>query len=256
VTPGPAAGSPILVNETLARRLFGDAVPLGRRIGFAALRSQPAHERVVVGVVRDVRSPLDEPELMTYTPFVLGEAYSATRPTVMVRSDRPLRDAADRVRGHVAAIDPALAMGPPSLLTDWIARSVANRRVQAWVFTMLGALGFVLAAVGLYGLLAQIVTERAREFGIRMAIGADRRHVMGLVGRLALWIAALGSAAGLGLAAFGSKLVETQLVGVGRFDVVVYAASASLLVAVTVVACLLPARRAARVDPVEVLRSE
>jgi ABC-type antimicrobial peptide transport system permease subunit len=110
--------------------------------------------------------------------------------------------------------------------------------------------------VGLYGLLAQIVTERAREFGIRMAIGADRRHVMGLVGRLALWIAALGSAAGLGLAAFGSKLVETQLVGVGRFDVVVYAASASLLVAVTVVACLLPARRAARVDPVEVLRSE
>jgi predicted permease len=255
-TPAPAEGAPIVVSESLARRFFGDVSPLGRRMAFPATSAQPGHERVVVGVVRDVRSPLRDPELLAYSPFVLGAAYSARRPTVMVRSDRPLRDAGERVRAHVAAIDPALAMAPPRLLTDWLARQVANRRAFAWVLTLLGGLGFVLAAVGLYGLLAQIVTERAREFGIRMAIGAGRRHVIGLVVRLALWIAILGGAAGLGLAAFGSQLVETQLVGVTRFDLGVYAVSAALLVAVILAACLIPAQRAARVDPVEVLRSE
>ena len=211
---------------------------------------------MVVGVVRDVRSPLREPELLAYTPFVIGTSYSARRPTVMVRTDRPLRDAGDRVKGHVAAIDPSLAMAPPRLLADWLLRQVANRRAFAWVLTLLGGLGFVLAAVGLYGLLAQIVTERAREFGIRMAIGADRRHVIGLVVRLAAWVAVIGGTVGLALAGLGSRLVETQLVGVGRFDVIVYATSAGLLIAVILIACLMPARRAANVDPVEVLRSE
>jgi ABC-type antimicrobial peptide transport system permease subunit len=160
------------------------------------------------------------------------------------------------VKAHIAAIDPSLGIAPPRLLTDWLARQVANRRAFAWVLTLLGALGFVLAAVGLYGLLAQVVTERAREFGIRMAIGADRRHVIGLVVRLAAWIAAIGGTAGLALAAFGSKLVETQLVGVGRFDLAIYAASVALLGAVILLACLIPAHRASRVDPVEVLRAE
>ena len=174
----------------------------------------------------------------------------------MVRTGLPGRDAGERVRAHVAAIDPALALAPPRLLTDWLARYVANRRVFAWVLTLLGGLGFVLAAVGLYGLLAQIVTERAREFGIRMAIGADRRHVIGLVVRLAAWIAVLGGTAGLGLAAFGSRLVESQLVGVGRFDPTLYAVSVVLLGAVILAACLIPARRASKVDPVDVLRAE
>ncbi len=256
VTAAPAAGAPIVVSESLARRLFGDQTALGRRIAFAPIRSEPAHERLVVGVVRDVRSPLREPELLAYTPFVIGTSYAARRPTVMVRSDRPLRDAGDRVKAHVAAIDPSLAIAPPRLLTDFLARQIANRRAFAWVLTLLGGLGFVLAAVGLYGLLAQIVTERAREFGIRMAIGADRRHVIGLVVRLAAWIAVIGGTAGLALAAFGSRLVETQLVGVGRFDPALYAVSVGLLGAVILAACLIPAARAARVDPVDVLRAE
>jgi putative ABC transport system permease protein len=256
VTPASAAGAPVVVSEALARRLFGDEAAIGRRIAFPSISAEPAHDRLIVGVVRDVRSPLREPELLAYSPFVLGMAYSARRPTVMVRTDRPLRDAGERVKVHVAAIDPSLAMAPPRLLTDWLARQVANRRALARVLTLLGGLGFVLAAVGLYGLLAQIVSERAREFGIRMAIGADRRHVIGLVATLAVWIAVLGGSLGLGLAALGSKLVETQLVGVSRFDFAVYAASAALLVLVILTACLVPAQRAARVNPVEVLRSE
>jgi predicted permease len=256
MTPAPAAGAPIIVSESLARRLFGDANALGRRIAFPRNSVNPAHERPVVGVVRDVRSPLRQPELLAYTPFVIFASYAARRPTIMVRTDRSFRDASERVKAHIAAIDPSLGIAPPRLLTDWLARQVANRRAFAWVLTLLGALGFVLAAVGLYGLLAQVVTERAREFGIRMAIGADRRHVIGLVVRLAAWIAAIGGTAGLALAAFGSKLVETQLVGVGRFDLAIYAASVALLGAVILLACLIPAHRASRVDPVEVLRAE
>ncbi len=256
MTAAPPAGAPIILSESLARRLFGEDIALGKRVGFAPTRGEPAHEKLVVGVVRDVRSPLREPELLAYTPFVIGTSYSARRPTVMVRSDRPLRDAGDRVKAHVAAIDPSLAMSPPRSMTNWLAGQVANRRAFAWVLTLLGGLGFVLAAVGLYGLLAQIVTERAREFGIRMAIGADRRHVIGLVVRLAAWIAVIGGTAGLALAAFGSRVVESQLVGVGRFDPALYAVSLGLLAAVILAACLIPASRAARVDPVDVLRTE
>ena len=256
LTPAPPAGAPVIVNESLARRVFGDASPLGRRLSVPASRGTPAHERLVVGVVRDVRTPLGDQELFAYSPFVVGQGYSATRPTVMVRTDLSFRDVTERVRTHVAAIDPALAMGPPRLLTDWVGRYATNRRVQAWVFTMLGVLGFELAAVGLARLHTQMVGERAREFGIRMAIGADRRHVISLVVRLAAWIAAIGGAAGLALAAFGSRLVAAYLVGVTRFDPALYAVSMALLGAVILLACLVPASRAARVDPVEVLRAE
>lgn len=257
LTTATPVGSPVILSETLARRLFGEADPIGRRVAVPATRSQPSHDRLVVGIARDVRSPLAaKPETFLYTPFAMGESYSAMRPVLLVRSDRPVRDVAERVKAHTAAIDPSLALGPPLTLEGSLARMLANRRVFAWVLTLLGGLGFVLAAVGLYGLLAQIVSERTREFGIRMAIGADRRHVVSLVARLALWVAVLGGAAGLGLAAFGSQLVETQLVGVGRFDLGVYAVSAALLVAVILAACLIPAQRASKVNPVEVLRSE
>jgi ABC-type antimicrobial peptide transport system permease subunit len=121
---------------------------------------------------------------------------------------------------------------------------------------MLGALGFLLTAVGLYGLLAQMVNERTREFGIRMAIGADRTHVVGLVLRQALLIAAIGGAIGLALAYFGTRVVEAQLFGLTRLEPWVYVASAASLGVVVLAASLWPARAATRIQPVEALRME
>jgi ABC-type antimicrobial peptide transport system permease subunit len=121
---------------------------------------------------------------------------------------------------------------------------------------MLGWLAFALAAVGLYGLLAQLVAERTREFGVRMAIGSGRAHIFGIVIRQAVWIGALGTVLGIGLAFLGSRLVETQLYGLTRLDPAVYAVAAASLAAVVLLAGLWPARTATRIEPVEALRVE
>ena len=257
MTLAPAAGTPVVLGQTLARRLFGEADPVGRQVMVPASRPNPPYGLIVIGVAGDVRGSLPgETELRMYTPFVYGGAFAVTRPFVLMRSAMPLREVGARARAHAMAIDPALAYIPPRSLTGAVDAQLSDRSALASVLTSLGALGFVLAAVGLYGLLAQIVGERRREFGIRMAIGAGRRHVSTLVLRQAASIAILGIAAGLGIAALGSALVETQLVGVGRFDPLVYAASSGLLVVVMLAACVVPARRATSVDPVEVLRAE
>jgi ABC-type antimicrobial peptide transport system permease subunit len=126
--------------------------------------------------------------------------------------------------------------------------------VYASVLTLLGGLGFLLAAVGLYGLLAQSVAERTREFGIRMAIGASRRQVFALVLRNAALIGAAGGTAGLGLALLGARLIESQLWGVTAREPAVYAAATVALLLVVVAAAAWPARAATRVQPVEALR--
>jgi ABC-type antimicrobial peptide transport system permease subunit len=174
----------------------------------------------------------------------------------MVRSSRPLRQVGELVQTHASALDPSLPFSDPSLLTASIERTLSNRRVLAWVFSLLGVLGFVLAAVGLHGLLAQAVIERTREFGIRLAIGAARTHVAGLVVRQVLWIVVIGTAAGLVLAALGARLVAAQLFGLAPLEPSLYLASASALILVVVLACAWPAARATRIEPVEALRVE
>ena len=255
LTPAPSAGTPVVLGQTLAKRLFGDADPLGRRVTVPASTPNPAYDLVVIGVAGDVRAALPaEPELRMYTPLVYGGAFAALRPTVLIRSPAPLGAIRERVRAHTSAIDPSLGSMPPRALTEALARQLADRQVLAWVLTSLGVLGFLLAAVGLYGLLTQIVSERTREFGIRLAIGAGRAHVFRLVLRQAAWIAALGGAAGLGLGVLGSRMVESQLVGVTPLDPWVYAISIVSLVAVILVASAWPARAAANIEPVEALR--
>jgi predicted lysophospholipase L1 biosynthesis ABC-type transport system permease subunit len=191
-----------------------------------------------------------------YQPFGVGGGRALVWPVVLVRAGRSLPEIATVVATHASAIDPSLPVAVPSALTESIEGELADRRVFAWILSLLGGLGFVLAAVGLYGLLAQMVNERTREFGIRLAIGADRRHVFGLVLRQASWIAVLGGLAGLGLAAFGSRVVEAQLYGVTRLDPRLYAASAVALAVVIFAASAWPARSATRIQPVEALRAE
>ncbi len=137
-----------------------------------------------------------------------------------------------------------------------MARQVAERRALAWVLVLLGGLGFLLSAIGLHGLLAQMVSERTREFGIRMAVGAERRRILAIVLKQAVWIAILGCASGLGLAVAGSRLVESQLFGLSRLQPWVYVASAAGLVGVVLIASAWPARAATLIEPVEALREE
>jgi predicted lysophospholipase L1 biosynthesis ABC-type transport system permease subunit len=212
---------------------------------------------VVVGVAADVRADLDAPdaELTLYEPLARTE-FIAVRPTILVKAELPPAAVVDVVRAAGARIDTAMPIHSHRPLQTVVDRRLSDQRVFAWVLSLLGGFGFVLAAVGLYGLLAQSVAERTREFGIRMAIGASRRHVFALVLQHAALIAAVGGVVGLTLAFFGSRLIESQLWGVNAREPLVYAAAAAGLLAVVFAAGAWPARTATRVEPVEALRMD
>jgi putative ABC transport system permease protein len=254
----PAGASTVaIVSEKLARRLFGSNDPIGQRIVIPRTAARPAHELTVVGIAPDVHwnSVTGDPDLFLYLPFS-SQDFGVRYGTLLVKSQLPLGEVAQHVEAAAKEIDPTLPIQSSRALRTSIDRALSDRRLFAWVFSMLGWLGFVLAAVGLYGLLAQSVAERTREFGIRMAIGSGRAHIFALVIRQAAWIGALGTALGLGVAFLGSRLVERQLYGLTRLDPAVYVVAAAALAVVVLLAGLWPARTATRIEPVEALRVE
>ena len=255
---GDRNGTGVVVGQSLARRLYGEEEPLGRTLVIPGARNTPPQTLQVIGVVGDVRSDLTggEPQLTLYQPLT-RTPFFVTRPVLLVKSPLPVRAVSEIVRAAAARLDPTVPVsGNQPLRSRTIDRRLSSQRVFAWVLSLLGGLGFVLAAVGLYGLLAQGVTERTREFGIRMAIGATRAQVNRLVLRSAALIAAVGGVAGLGLALLGSRLIEAQLWGVTARDPSIYAAAAAALLAVVFVAAAWPARLATRIEPVEALRAD
>ncbi len=247
-----------IVSVRLARRLFGNTSPIGQRIVLPArTAARPAHELTVVGVAPDVhwQDVAGDPQLFLYLPFSSPD-FGVRSATLLVKSALAPGEVTKRVEAAAKDVDATLPVQYSRALRTSIDISLRDRRVFAWVLSMLGWLAVVLAAVGLYGLLAQSVAERTREFGIRMAIGSGRRHIFALVITQALWIGVLGTALGIGLAFVGSRLVEAQLYGVTRLDPVLYVMAAASLAVVVLLAGLWPARTATRIEPVEALRIE
>jgi predicted permease len=251
------AASPAILSRKLARRLFGESDPVGRQVVLPRTSRRAAQELTVVGVAPDVhwQSVTEDSELFLYLPFTSPE-FGIRSATLLVKSPLPVGEVIQRVEAAAKDVDPTLPIQYSRTLQTSIDRSQSDRRVFAWVLSILGWLALVLAAVGLYGLLAQSVAERTREFGIRMAIGSGRTQIFTLVLKQAMWIGALGTALGGGLAFAGSRLVEAQLFGVTRLDPGVYVASAVALAIVVLLAGLWPARTATRIEPVEALRVE
>jgi predicted permease len=251
-TPGIEPG--VIISASLAERLFGTTNAVGRLVSFPGQGGLPRHDAPVVGVVNDVRArgPRRPPDFMLYRPF--GDVN--VNHFVLVRSARSEAEVARLVQAAAATIDPIVPMGWDRSMTELFNRQVAEQRIFAGVLGVLAALGFLLAGIGVYGLVSQGVVERVREFGIRMAIGAGRGEIARLVLRQALVIAAIGVPLGLLLAGLGSQLVESQLFGVTPLAPGVYAAAVLALVAAVFVAVVPPALRAVRVNPVEVMRVE
>jgi predicted permease len=246
-----------IVSEKLARRLFGPSDPVGRLIVIPQTAARAAYPLTVVGVVPDVHwnSVTDDPEPFLYLPFNNPE-FGVRYATLLVKSPLPLGEVVQRVEAVAKDVDPTLPIQYSRALRTSIDRSQSERRVFAWVLSILGWLALVLAAVGLYGLLAHSVAERTREFGIRMAIGSERTQIFMLVLKQALWIGTLGTVLGTGLAVAGSRLLEAQLYGVTRVDPAVYLGALAPLAIVVLLAGLWPARTATRIEPVEALRAE
>jgi ABC-type antimicrobial peptide transport system permease subunit len=163
---------------------------------------------------------------------------------------------AEPMRGLVRSIDPEVPVSDVLTLSEAVSKALGNPRFAARVFGAFALVALMLSALGLYGLLAYSVGRRTREIGVRVALGADRSDVRRLVLREGLALTAIGIAVGLAAAALTSRALRSLLFGVTAGDAITYAVGPAVLAAVALVACLLPARRAARVDPAVALRTE
>lgn len=238
-----------VVNETLARRLSPDGAAIGRTFRFR-------NELIaVVGIARDAKyASLDEARpAFVYLP--LSQAWHPTQ-SLLVRTQGAPETIAAAIREAVQAIDPGLP--PPRISTLRRATDLAllPQRTAALVTGVLGGVGLLLAAVGLYGVMAFSAGQRTREIGIRIALGAERSGVARLIVREGMMLAATGVLVGLVLAAAAGRLVASWLFGVSPLDGATYLGMSVLLVAVALAAAWLPARRAASLDPLAALRSE
>jgi predicted permease len=238
----------VILNKTFADRYFPGESPVGKRVdvwgGFAE----------VVGVVGDIRKGgLDDPpELQAY--INLAQAMPWT--SFVTRSSGDATKLFGAAKAQVFAVDPDLPIYAVGTLDDLIAQSAASRRGIAGLVGGFAAVALLLSALGIYGVLSYSVSQRTREIGVRMALGAQSRLVLGLILGQGMRLATIGAAIGLALALILARFARSMFFDVSPTDPLVYAMVAATLLAVGSLACLVPARRAARLDPMTVLRGE
>jgi macrolide transport system ATP-binding/permease protein len=249
---GDTEGAPrvAIVNEAMARRYWPGRDAVGGRVQFGN-----GIWMSVVGVCRDAKyrqwGEAAAPQLF----LPIEQAYRS-QATLLVRAESEPEALAPAVLAQVRAVDPALPVFAVGTLEEHVTAASVQQRLGGWLFAGFGALALALAVVGLYGVLAYSVAQRTREIGIRMALGSARTAVFALVMREGLRLLAVGLAAGLVGAGLAARALSALLLGVRPLDPVTFGAVAALMTAVALLACLVPARRAARVDPIVALRYE
>jgi putative ABC transport system permease protein len=245
----PGAAS-VVVSESLARATWGDADPIGRRVS----DGQTPGARVV-GVVGDVRhwGPETPPVQALYRPLAQRGAWGGT---LVVLTDRDPTSLTPALREDVRALDGSVVFQRARTMGEIVRSRTAAPRFVTTSLTGFGGAGLLLAAIGVYAVIAFSVGQRTREIGLRLALGAERGRVLRMVLREGLWLSSLGVVIGL-LGAVGlSRYLRSLLFEVSPLDPTTYAVAALLAVSVALVACLVPALRAARVDPMVALRNE
>jgi len=252
-----AGAEPVaLVNAEAVRRFWSGRSPLGARIRPGDADDQ-AHEpwRRIVGVIGDVHHEglAQKPRPEMYYPL---DQSTSSRLTFVLRSRQALAPLGSAARRELAAVDPGLSLYDVKTLEDRVSDSVAAPRSAGLLLGLFAGLAVVLAAAGVYGVLAFSVAQRSREIGIRMAIGASARSVRWWVLRRALLLGGVGIVLGFGGALLLGRSLQQLLYGVAPSDPPTALAAAAMLTGVTVIAALLPADRATRVDPQEALRAE
>lgn len=239
----------IVINESLARRAWPDRDALGQKLAVNG-------GSTVIGIVADVRhGSLEEAggnEM--YLNIRQTEDWSAME--LVVRSARPVEALVADVRAALAAYDPGLPTGEFFPLERLIERAVAPRRLVMQLLGLFSALALILAALGLYGVISYSVTQRTQEIGVRMAIGARRSDILAMVLRGGLRLVALGVVLGLAGSLALTRVLQSQLFGISAHDPLTFLGNAALLLLVATAACVVPAFRATRVDPMVALRAE
>jgi predicted permease len=249
-----AAPKAVVVNQTFVKRYFANANPIGRRLQFGA-STPPKLDREIVGVVADSRDNVREAGKPTiYSPYAQWD-----KPSHMAYYVRTAGDPAQAIaalRQVVRQADPNLPAIDIKTVELRISESLYTERLIAILSAAFGILATLLAAIGLYGVIAYSVARRTGEIGVRMALGAMPANVLRLVLSGALRLAAVGIAIGLAAALACGRLVESQLFGVRASDPRVYLGAAAVLAVVALIAAGVPAWRAARIDPVTALKYE
>lgn len=243
-----------IVNETFARRYFNGENPVGRRIGFGSDPGTPTLIQIV-GLVKDSRYQAirEEDRAQVFFPYLQATIEDLT---FYVRTRQDADSMMQAIRHEVAALDAQLPVYNVSTLEQRIARSVVNERLIASLSAALSAMATLLSVIGLYGVMAYLVTRRTREFGIRIALGALGSQIARGVLREAGVLVIVGLVIGFGVAWWLGRYVESQLYGVAPADPATIVAAAAVLTVVAVAAALLPARRAAGVSPISALRED
>ena len=250
-----AAQERCLVNETLVSEYLKGQNPLGRLMGLG--RGEPTNTEII-GVLADARYENVRGKIPRQTFISLGGARMRTTVgvTVYVRTDRDPRQLMSLLRKEVARVDSNFVIADMRTLGDQVDLRLSSERMLSFLSSGFALLATLLAVVGLYGVLDFVVTRRTREIGIRIALGAERSRVIRLVLRETLLLFALGIAGGAAFGLLGARFVESQLFGIGARDPLVFLASALALVGASLLAGFIPARRAARIDPVRALRHD
>jgi predicted permease len=258
-----------VVNEAFAKRFFKDQNPIGQHFGIDRLRYASTYE--IVGVVKDMRymtwdykSPVgpmfwvSEKQSVIYDDPVFsdGEKYSHFLYNIVIWAPGDQQGVEERVRRALASVDASLVLNSVDPYSKIVSGDFHQQNMIATLTSLFGLLGLVLAAVGLYGVMAYTVEQRTNEIGLRMALGADRKHVIAMVLRGALWQVGLGLGLGITLAVLAGKLMKDQLFGVVPWDPKMLAAATVLLAVAAIVASVMPVRRAAGVQPMIALRND
>lgn len=243
-----AARPVIVINQQLAGLLFADQDPIGRQLDFGPQgNSRPE----IIGVVGNVKAFGPDREVRPIFYYT-----STNASNIVIRTAGDPLDVVPTVRQVAARIDPEVVIYRTERMTDIIDRSLGDRQFQLTLLVLFAGVALALGAVGIYGVMSYLVTQRTREFGVRIALGATTGSVLSLVLRQAGLLAAIGIGIGL-LGAFAlRRTIENLVFNVSPADPITYAVVATLLAAVAVAACLVPARRAAAVPPMVALREE
>ena len=253
---GPAAPKVAIVNETLARKFFGQASPLGRllRMDMGPAPEPPVE---VVGVVRDAKYGTLREETLPTAYLTNGQSTEPARMShnFELRAAGVTNDLIPRIRAAIAEVNPNLVIQFKTLSVQ-VEESLTRERLLAVLSSLFGGLALLLAMIGLYGVMSYNVTRRQNEVGIRMALGAGQGRVRTMVLRDVAILVLLGLTIGACLALAGGRLVESFLYGMKATDPVALAGAVTLMASVAALAGYLPARRASRVDPMVALREE
>jgi predicted permease len=258
-----------VVNEAFVRRFLKGQNPIGQHFGPNRLRYASTYE--IVGVVKDIRymtydykdpvGPMfwvSEMQTANYDDpaWAQGEKWSHFLYNIVIWAPGDPPQMEEKVRKAIASVDPSLVVDDVNPYSKVVSTDFKQQNMIATLTSLFGLLGLALAAVGLYGVMAYTVEQRTNEIGLRMALGADRGHVVSMVLRGAFWQIGLGLGLGIPLAILAGKLMKDQLYGVQPWDPVMLAGAALLLALAALVASVAPVRRAAGVEPMVALRIE